>query len=414
MAWAEPERLRSSAATWYAGFRESLGRPLTAYYMLLGASTLLLVIGLIMVTSASSVYAYRWEGDSYAIVKRQLMWVGLALPVAWGASRMPLKWIRVFSWLALVGSLVLLVLVQVPGLGVEVNGNRNWLALGPIRIQPSEVAKLSIVLWAASVYSRKERKLDQMQHLLLPVVPVVAVMTGLVLVGRDLGTAMVFFAVLMAVLWVVGFPWRWFAMAGVGVGALALVLAWTSPERMQRLTNFVDPMKDYHDTGWQPAHGLYALATGRWFGQGIGDSTQKWGDLPEAHTDFIFAVLGEELGLVGTLLVVGLFLVIAFAAIRVAAHTHEPFIRYASFGIVAWLVGQMIINVGMVLALLPVIGIPLPLVSYGGSALVPSLVALGLLVGFARREPEAAAALAARRPRSTGVSARSSSSNFDS
>ena len=192
-------------------------------------------------------------------------------------------------------------------------------------------------------------------------------------------------------------------------GRASALFAWprTNPERLDRITTFVDPFKDYHDTGWQPAHGLYALSTGGWFGQGIGASQQKWGDLPEAHTDFIFAVLGEELGLVGTLLVIGLFLTIAYAALRVARATADPFVRYASFGIVVWLLGQMMINVGMVLALLPVIGIPLPLVSYGGSALVPSLVALGLLVGFARREPEAARALrpAPHASRSAGLSA---------
>jgi cell division protein FtsW len=175
---------------------------------------------------------------------------------------------------------------------------------------------------------------------------------------------------------------------------------------MARLANFTNPMRDYESAGWQPAHGLFALSQGGLFGQGIGASQQKWGNLPEAHTDYIFAVLGEELGLVGTLLVVVLFLTIAYAALRVARRTRDPFVRYMTFGIVVWLLGQMMINVGMVLALLPVIGIPLPLVSYGGSSLVPSLVALGLLVGFARREPEAAAALRQRRRRrSAGLSA---------
>jgi cell division protein FtsW len=176
------------------------------------------------------------------------------------------------------------------------------------------------------------------------------------------------------------------------LGVAAVALAATAPERLNRITHFTDPFKDYTDAGWQPAHGLYALSSGGWFGQGIGASTQKWGDLPEAHTDFIFAVLGEELGLVGTLLVVALFFTIAYAAVRVALSTEDPFVRYATFGIVVWLLGQMMINVGMVLAVLPVIGIPLPIVSYGGSALLPSLVALGLVIGFARREPEAAAA----------------------
>ena len=166
-------------------------------------------------------------------------------------------------------------------------------------------------------------------------------------------------------------------MVSVFAGALAAA----DPERLTRITTFTNPMSDYAKAGWQPAHGLFALSSGGLFGQGIGASQQKWGNLPEAHTDFIFAVLGEELGLIGTLLVIGLFLTIAYAAIRVARRTKDPFVRYMTFGIVVWIIGQMMINVGMVLALLPVIGIPMPLVSYGGSALVPSLVALGMLVG---------------------------------
>ena len=182
---------------------------------------------------------------------------------------------------------------------------------------------------------------------------------------------------------------------------LALCLATTNQERLERLTNFADPFKDYEGAGWQAAHGLFAMSSGGLFGKGIGASQQKWGSLPEAHTDFIFAVLGEELGLVGTLLVLRLFLTIAYAGIRVALRTDDPFVRYMAAGITIWLTAQMMINVGMVLALLPVIGIPLPLVSYGGSALLPSLVALGLLVSFARAEPGAKAALRARRTPAT-------------
>ena len=214
------------------------------------------------------------------------------------------------------------------------------------------------------------------------------------------------FAILLGMLWVVGAPARFFALSFLVVSVFAGALAATDPERLTRITTFTDPMRDYNSAGWQPAHGLFALSSGGLFGQGIGASQQKWGNLPEAHTDFIFAVLGEELGLVGTLLVIGLFLTIAYAAIRVARRTKDPFVRYMTFGIVVWIIGQMMINVGMVLALLPVIGIPLPLVSYGGSALVPSLVALGMLVGFARREPEAARALAQRKKaRNSGVTA---------
>ena len=387
---------RASVGSWYAAARQALDRPLTSYYLLLGASALLLTIGLIMVLSSSSVYSYEnHDGDSYAIVKRQLLWVLIGIPCAWVASRLPYGAIRQVSWLGIIVAVVMLALTI--KLGTTVNGNTNWLALGPVRIQPSEIAKLAIVLWAAHVYAQKDRRLGRLHQVMMPVVPVILGITLLVIVGDDLGTALVLFAILLAMLWVVGAPARLFTVAITVIGVVAIWIASTSAERRERLTNFVDPFKDYHDAGWQPAHGLYALSSGGWFGQGIGASQQKWGDLPEAHTDYIFAVLGEELGLVGTLLVVGLFLTIAYAAVKVALATRDPFVRYMSFGIVVWLIGQMIINVGMVLALLPVIGIPLPLISYGGSALLPSLVALGLLIGFARREPEAARALAQRR-----------------
>ena len=293
-----------------------------------------------------------------------------------------------------------------PGLGVEVNGNTNWLGLGPIQVQPAEVAKLAIVLWAAHIYARKEKRLHSMHELFFPVVLGIGAVIVLVMLGKDLGTALVLFAILLAMLWVVGAPARLFTIGPVdqrGGGALP---GDHQPAPSRPPADLHRPVQGLQHAGWQPAHGLYALASGGVFGQGIGASQQKWGDLPEAHTDFIFAVLGEELGLIGTLLVIGLFLTIAYAAIRVATQTADPFVRYMTFGIVVWLLGQMIINVGMVLALLPVIGIPLPLVSYGGSALVPSLVALGLLIGFARREPEAARALAQRKKaRSAGLSA---------
>ncbi len=398
-------RARSGVSSWFAALRDALERPLTSYYLLLGASALLLTIGLIMVFSASSVYAFQnYGGDSYAVVVKQLTWVAIGLPCAWVAGRMPQRWIRRLAWPGYIFSLGLLLLTAF--FGVSRNGNTNWLALGPIQIQPSEIAKLALVLWAAHVYANKERRLGDLHQVMMPVVPGLLVATGLVVFGHDLGTALVLFAILLGMLWVVGAPARFFALSFLVVSVFAGALAAADPERLTRITTFTDPMRDYNSAGWQPAHGLFALSSGGLFGQGIGASQQKWGNLPAAHTDFIFAVLGEELGLVGTLLVIGLFLTIAYAAIRVARRTKDPFVRYMTFGIVVWIIGQMMINVGMVLALLPVIGIPMPLVSYGGSALVPSLVALGLLVGFARREPEAARALAQRKKlRNTGVTA---------
>ena len=356
-------------ARWFAALRDALDRPLTAYYLLLGASALLLTIGLIMVLSASSVYSYQVnDGDSYAVVRRQLVWVLIGLPLRAGSPagcRM-----RLDPPARLPGFSSRSCCCCSPRSSVStVNGNQNWLALGPVQIQPSEIAKLALVVWAAHVYANKERRLDSTHEIMVPVVPGHAPgdrpgrrrqrprhRAG---AGRDPARDALGGRRPAPVLHV---------CSRSRSASSRSVLVATNAERLARITNFIDPFKDYHGAGWQPAHGLYALSTGGLFGEGIGASQQKWGDLPEAHTDFIFAVLGEELGLAGTLLVVGLFLTIAFAALRVARHTADPFVRYATFGIVVWLLGQMIINVGMVLALLPVIGIPLPLVSYGGSA----------------------------------------------
>jgi cell division protein FtsW len=400
---------RAGLVGWFswrvAVVRRAMERPLTSYYLLLGGATMLLAIGLMMVLSASSVYSYRIHDSSYYIFFKQLTWVLIGLPAAWLASRMNRRLLRMLAWPAVLVAVVLLCLTQT-GLGFAVNGNRNWLALGPLTVQPSEIAKLSIVLWAADVYAKKEKYLVSPWHALIPVAPVVGMISVLVVIQHDLGTALVLFAILLGLLWVVGVPARLFGIAISLVGVVAFYLAASNPERRTRLTSFIDPFKDFQGAGWQAGHGLLGMASGGVFGKGLSASQQKWGNLPEAHTDFIFAVLGEELGLVGTLLVLALFGAVAYAAIRLAINTADPFVRYVSAGVTIWLMSQMIINIGMVLALLPVIGIPLPLVSYGGSALVPSMVALGLLVGFARSEPEAAAALRDRRgERRTGKKA---------
>jgi cell division protein FtsW len=387
-----------------ATLRESFDRPLTSYYLLGGASGLLLILGLVMVLSSSSVQSFEQTGNSYSVFLRQLTWVILAVPFVWIAVRLPHRVLRLSAWPALVVSVVLLTLTQ--KMGVTVNGNKNWLAIGPVQIQPAELAKLAVVLWCAHIYATKERLLGDWRHTLIPVVPVMALVVGLVVLGHDLGTALVLMSIVLGLLWVVGAPTKMFVGSILVAGVAALGLAASSEERMSRLTSFTDPFASFQGDGWQAAHGIFAMSSGGLFGKGIGASQQKWGELPAAHTDFIFAVLGEELGLVGTLLVLGLFLTIAYAGLRVAQRTTDPFARYLAAGITVWLTAQMMINVGMVLTLLPVIGIPLPLVSYGGSALLPSLIALGLLISVARHEPGAQAALLAkRRSRAAAVTA---------
>lgn len=380
-----------------SGSRGTLDRPLLSYQLVLATSALLLALGLVMVLSASSVLSFEETGSSYTVFVRQAVWVAVGVPLAWLVSRLPVGLVRGLAWPALLVSVALICLTYVPGVGTEVNGNRNWIAVGPLTLQPSELAKLAVVLWSADVYARKERLLDDWRHLIVPVVPGAALVALLVVLQRDLGTALVLFAIILGMLWMVGAPARLFVGALLAAAGVLAYLAGTNRERMSRITTYLDPFSDLHGDGWQAAHGFFALASGQFFGLGIGASRQKWGSLPAAHTDFVFAVIGEELGLFGTLAVLGLFGVLGFTGFRIAARARDPFVRYAAAGVTVWLLAQTLVNVGMVLGFLPVIGIPLPLVSYGGSALLPTLVALGMLLGFARAEPGARAELSARR-----------------
>jgi cell division protein FtsW len=381
---------------WLAEARRSLDRPLTSYHLVLGVSGLLLALGLVMVLSASSVYALQRYGNPYAVAVRQLLWVATGLPLAFVAWRLPLRVVRALVLPGLLAAIVLLALTFTP-LGVEINGNRNWLSFGgPFLLQPSEAAKLALALWGADLLARKARLLHDWKHLFIPFVPVSGVVLALVLGQGDLGTSLVLFSLVLVLLFVVGVPMRFFGALVVCVAALVTYLAVSAPHRIRRLTSFLDPFADYENTGWQAAHSLFALGTGGWWGVGIGNSREKWGSLPEAHTDFIYAVIGEELGLAGTIIVLALFLTLAYAGVRIALRVEDTFVRLAAAGITGWLTSQAVINMGAVLGLLPIAGIPLPLVSYGGSAMLPTLFAVGLLVSFARNEPAARAALADR------------------
>ncbi|WP_405057865.1 putative lipid II flippase FtsW [Kribbella sp. NBC_01505] len=397
----DDRKTRVPERPWIAAIREVLDRPLTSYHILLGATGLLLVLGLLMVLSASSVLSLRANGNSYTIFIRQLIWVGVGLPMAYVASRMTPRHFRMLAYLALLGAVLLLVLTYVPGLGKGVKGNNNWLTLGgPLQIQPSEFAKLALVMWCADLYARKQKLLTQWKHLLVPMVPVCGLIIALVVGQHDLGTSLVLMAIMIGMIWVVGAPTRLFVATIVVVGSVAWYFVTTASHRMERVTSFMNPFADPTQVGWQAYHSFYALSTGGWWGVGIGNSRQKWGNLPEAHTDFIFSVIGEELGLFGSLTVLALFLTLAYAGCRIATRNTEPFVRYAAAGITVWIMAQTLVNLGAVIGLLPIVGIPLPLLSYGGSALLPTLIAIGMLLSFAKVEPGAQAALKeTRRPR---------------
>ena len=380
----------------------ALHRPLASYYLVLATTGLLLALGLVMVLSGSSVRSYATFGNSYAIALKQAEYIAVGLPLMWGASRLPVRVLRLLGTPLLLASLALLVLVMVPGVGRNVDGATRWIPLPGFNLQPSELAKLAIALWGADLLVRKKKLLGEWKHLLVPLLPTTCVAAFLVLLEPDMGTMIVLVAVMMALLWVVGAPGRVFA--GLVAGALVCVsaLAVAAPYRLARLTHFMDPCaaKQKLDGGFQACQGLLALSSGGWFGLGLGASREKWpGGLPNPYTDYVYAIVGEELGLLGTLTVLLLFGTLVYAGIRIAKRTTEPFSRLAAAGITAWIAAQALVNMGAVVGLLPITGIPLPLISFGGSALVPMLLAIGVLLSFARREPGAPAALAARQSR---------------
>jgi cell division protein FtsW len=375
-----------------------LDSPVTSYYVLLGATLLLLVIGLVMVLSASSVTSLTQSGSSFTVFRSQLLFAAVGLPLMLVASRIPVRAWKTIGWVALVVALVGQALVFSP-LGISVNGNRNWIGVGAMRLQPSEGMKLALVLWGAAVLARKRTLLDRWVHVAVPVMfPVGVIAIGLVLAGHDLGTALVLLLVLGALVFAAGAPARMFLVAGGVMAGLVTLMVVTSENRMRRVGSWLGggQCQDILNTCYQSIHGKYALADGGWWGVGLGASREKWSWLPEAHNDFIFAIIGEELGLPGALVVLALFLLIGWACLRLVVRSDDLFVRIASAAAMAWLLGQTLINVGAVIGMLPVVGVPLPLVSSGGSALVTSLAVLGMLMSFARAEPGAAAALTAR------------------
>lgn len=381
------------------GWRDRLNQhPMAPYYLILGAAMLLLILGLVMVLSSSSVESYELTNSAFTLFGRQLIFALVGVGAMVFISRMPIPLFRRLALAFLILSVLMLFLTFVPGIGVGVHGQRNWIRLaGPFRLQPSEFAKLALVLWSAALFARREAHLQQWRMLLVPFLPVVTLVVGLVILEGDLGTAIVMGIIVAALLFVVGAPGRIFVLFGsVALTGIAL-LSMTAGYRVRRFTAWLDPEADLTGAGWQLIQGKVALGTGGWWGVGLGGSREKWGALPEAHTDFIYPVIGEELGLFGALTVIGLFAAITVFSLRMAVRTSDTFIRVTCVGIVAWIVGQAMVNLGAVLQLLPITGVPLPFISYGGSSLLPSLMAIGVLLAFARHEANRTIAQAAQR-----------------
>lgn len=393
----DAQRGHTGAREQLAAFRELLNRPLTSYYLILGCSALLLALGLMMVLSASSIEALQEKGNPFYWFFKQSVSVALGIPVMWICSLLPQRFFQLAGYPLLLVSIIGLVMVLF--IGTSQLGAQRWIDLGPIYLQPSEPAKLGLMLWGADLLARKARGgMIEWRNLFIPLMPGTVILAVMVMLGRDLGTTLVLMMIFLSLLWVVGAPLRLFGgILAVAVLATVVMIS-TEGYRSDRIAGWLDPWGNAQTTGYQAVQGQIAMGSGGWFGLGLGSSRQKWSWLPHAESDFIFSILGEELGLMGTLVVVALFGLLGYAGLRVATRVKDPFVRLASASTVAWIAGQAIVNIGAVIGVLPITGIPLPLVSYGGSALLPTLAALGMLLSFARHEPGARQALAARGP----------------
>ncbi len=370
--------------------------PAASYYLLLTATSILLLVGLAVVLSSSSVFSIRQEGGNpwtLFLIQVAALTVGLAA-LAIG-SRQSVRWWKRITPLVLAAAVVLLVVVI--GAGVSSGGNRNWVRIGSVTLQPSEIAKLGLALYLGMVLSTFRRELTNFKRIMVPGGVAAGIVLTLILAGRDMGTAVVLCIIVAAAYWVAGLPLRFFAVgaAFIVAGGLALIAQGTT--RSERISVWLNPSTcDIQDNCLQTTHGTWALASGGLWGLGPGMSREKWGYLPASDNDFIFAILGEEFGLIGTLLVLIAFAMIVIAVSRIVRRHRDPFAQIAAGAIGAWIVGQAVINIAVVLELLPVTGVPLPLVSSGGSSLVMSLAALGALMAFARSEPGAREAFSAR------------------
>jgi cell division protein FtsW len=359
---------------------------------------LLCLLGLMMVLSASSVEALHVYGGAWLFFERQVVWVLVGAVAMAIAARFDYHRWRRLARPAVVASVALLVLVLVPGVGLSVSGSTRWLGWGPVRIQPSELAKLALLLFAADLLTRRADRVYEPGAILRPLLVVTGSIGALVLLEPDMGTAIVLTLIAMTVVFVGGLPLLRMVKLVAATAVAGLGVAMFEGYRRARLFSFLDPWKDAGNTGYQVAQSLVALGSGHLTGVGLGASRAKWGFLPNAHTDFIFAIIGEELGLIGTILVLGLFVAFTYLGVQAAVRAPDRFGSLVAAGVTGWVAGQALINMGAVTGRLPVTGVPLPFVSFGGSSLVVTLAAVGILVNVAGQGTDGGRTERGRRP----------------
>jgi cell division protein FtsW len=359
-------------------------RRLSPDVWLFGAAVVLLSVGVVMVYSASAIVAADRFHDPYFFLKKQLFWALLGAGVLWAALRLDYRVLEKAVVPVLIAAIALLVLVLVPPFGQAINGTRRWIRLGPVSLQPVELAKLALVLYLAAFLAKRRDEPDDFRTGTLPPLLVAGVLAALTLIQPDLGNCMTLVVLTFGLLYLAGRPIKHLAWMAAPALPLVMLAVWMAPYRLRRITAFVDPWGDPRGGGFQIIQSWLALGNGGLVGQGIGGSRQKLFYLPESHTDFIFAVLGEELGFLGAVAVVALFAVLIWRGLRVGLRAPDAFGAYLALGVTVLLATQTLVNLGVVTGLLPTKGLPLPFISFGGSALLMTLLATGMLLNVSQ------------------------------
>ncbi len=374
-----------------------LGRPMTSFHLIIAVAALLTSLGLIMVLSASGVHSYDEDGSPWVIFGKQLIWTLVGLFAFYAAMRMRVQTMRSLAFSGFAVSVVLLVLVLVPGIGKEANGSRGWFVVAGLSMQPSELAKIAFAIWGAHLLAARRMERASLKEMLIPLVPAAVIALALIVAQPDLGQTVSLGIILLALLWYAGLPLRVFLSSLFAVVVSAGVLAMAEGYRSDRVMSWLNPGADSQGSGYQAKQARFALANGGVFGDGLGQGTAKWNYLPNAHNDFIFAIIGEELGFIGAAGLLCLFGLFAYTGMRIARRSVDPFLRLLTATATMWVLGQVFINVGYVIGLLPVTGLQLPLISAGGTSTATTLLIIGVIANAARHEPEAVAALRAGR-----------------
>jgi cell division protein FtsW len=358
----------------------------STFFVVLGVALFLVAFGVVMVLSSSSVEQFVATHDFFGAFLRQLIFAAIGIPLMLIATRVSRRaWMK-YAWHLLGLAMFLQLLVFTP-LGIDVNGNRNWIRIGSFSAQPSEFLKLALAIWIATIMVKKQRRLVEWKQVVVPLVPVVLIAIGLIMKGGDLGTTLIILMEVAVAVYIAGIPLKFFIVPALALAVAIPILTLGGNSRTTRISAWLDGCSSataYQSTCWQTTHGIWALASGGVFGVGLGNSKAKWSWLPEADNDFIFAIIGEELGLIGACVVLGLFIVLAVSFFKIIRRSDDAFVRITTGAITMWLIGQAFVNIAVVLGLLPVLGVPLPLISAGGSSMIFGLLAIGVVLSFVR------------------------------